>query len=141
MFRVYAFFGPPSWCSLTYDLGGVSRTTRNEKKLAFARLVLAVFCLVLVSVPMLRAQSVEHPSRKVMRSQKPDYPPILKNSRIGGTVRLSANVLANGTVANVQVLGGNPILAESAVKAVMKWKYAPGATASNEIVTFDFNDR
>ena len=103
--------------------------------------MLAVFCLAPGLVPMLRAQSVEHSSRKVIRSQKPDYPAILKNSRIGGTVRLNASVLANGTVANVQVLGGNPILAESAVKAVMKWKYASGATASNEIVTFDFNDR
>jgi TonB family protein len=106
-----------------------------------AWLALAVFYLALGSIPMLRAQSGEHSGRKVIRSQKPDYPPILKNSRIGGTVRLIANVLANGTVANVQVLGGNPILAESAVKAVMKWKYAPGASASNEIITFDFNDR
>jgi TonB family protein len=126
---------------LTYDLGGGSRTTCNKERLALAWLALAVFCLALGSVPMLRAQSAEHSGRKVIRSQKPDYPAILKNSRIGGTVRLNANVLANGTVANVQVLGGNPILAESAVKAVMKWKYAPGASASNEIVTFDFNDR
>jgi TonB family protein len=126
---------------LTYDLGGGSRTTRNQKSLALAWLARAVFCLALGLVPMLRAQSVEHSGRKVIRSQKPDYPPILKNSRIGGTVRLNANVLASGTVANVQVLGGNPILAESAVGAVMKWKYAPGAAASNEIITFDFNDR
>jgi TonB family protein len=125
---------------LTYDLGGGSRTI-NKKSLALAWLTRAVFCLALGLVPMLRAQSVENSGRKVIRTQKPDYPPILKNSRIGGTVRLSANVLANGTVANVQVLGGNPILAESAVKAVMKWKYAPGASASNEIITFDFNDR
>jgi TonB family protein len=126
---------------LIYDLGGGSRTTCNKKSPALAWLALAVFCLALGLVPMLRAQAVEHASRKVIRSQKPDYPTILKNSRIGGTVRLNANVLANGTVANVQVLGGNPILAESAVKAVMKWKYAPGASASNEIITFDFNDR
>jgi TonB family protein len=126
---------------LTYDLGGGSRTTINKKSLALAWLARAVFCLALGLVPMLRAQSVEHSGRKVIRTQKPDYPPILKNSRIGGTVRLNANVLANGTVANVQVLGGNPILADSAVKAVMKWKYAPGASTSNEIITFDFNDR
>ena len=126
---------------MTYDLGGGSRTTRNQKSLALAWLARAVFCLALGLVPMLRAQSVEHSGRKVIRSQKPDYPPILKNSRIGGTVRLNANVLASGTVANVQVLGGNPILAESAVRAVMKWKYVPGASASNEIITFDFNDR
>src|ERR1700726_1056597 len=100
-----AFFGPPRRCGLTYDVGGGSRTTRNNKSLALAWLMLAVFCLTPGLVPMLRAQSVEHSSRKVIRSQKPDYPAILKNSRIGGTVRLNASVLANGTVANVQVPG------------------------------------
>jgi hypothetical protein len=50
-------------------------------------------------------------------------------------------MLANGTVANIDVLGGNPILAESAAKTVMTWKYAPAASSSNEIVTLDFNIR
>jgi len=106
-----------------------------------ARLALLAFCLALGSVPAARAQSEEHPSRKVIQSQKPDYPPVLKILGIGGTVRLNARVLANGTVARVSILGGNPILAESAAKAVMTWKYAPAASASNEIVIFDFNGR
>jgi TonB family protein len=67
----------------------------------------------------------------------PDYPARLKGRGIGGVVRLKALVLANGTVANVQILGGNPILAACAVNAVMKWKYAPAASSSNEILTFD----
>ena len=104
-----------------------------------ASLALLVFGLALGSVPAVRAQSEQHSSRKVMRTQKPDYPAVLKSKGIGGTVRLNARVLANGTVANIDVLGGNPILAESAVKAVMKWKYAPAASPSNETVTFNFN--
>jgi hypothetical protein len=38
-------------------------------------------------------------------------------------------------------LGGNPILADNAVKAVMSWKYAPAAKTTNEIVRLDFNPR
>jgi hypothetical protein len=38
---------------------------------------------------------------------------------IGGVVRRDRRVLANGTVAQVTVVGGNPVLAESGVKAVM----------------------
>jgi TonB family protein len=110
-------------------------------RLSLASLALLVFCLALGSVPAVRAQSEEHSGRKVIRTQKPDYPAALKNARIGGIVRLRARVLANGTVANIDVLGGNPILAESAVKAVMTWKYAPAASPSNEIVTLDFSFR
>jgi len=125
---------------LTYDLGTGSPTrSNNRKRLALARLALLAFCLALGSIPTVRAQSGEHSSRKVIRTQQPDYPVVLKSKGIGGTVRLNARVLANGTVANIDVLGGNPILAESAVKALMKWKYAPAASPSNEIVTFNFN--
>jgi TonB family protein len=58
---------------------------------------------------------------------------------ISGTVRLKIKVLANGTVASADILGGNPILAESAVKAVMAWKYTPAPSTTVEIATFDFN--
>jgi TonB family protein len=135
----YSFFGPPSEYRLTYDLGVGSRTSNNKwKRLTLAMLV---FCLALGSVPAVRAQSEERSGRKVIRTQKPDYPAVLKSKGIGGIVRLRARVLANGTVANIDVLGGSPILAESAAKAVMTWKYAPAASSSNEIVTLDFNVR
>jgi TonB family protein len=125
---------------LTYDLGTGSPTRSNNwKRLALASLALLVFGLALGSVPAVPAQSEEHSGRKVIRTQKPDYPVILKSKGIGGTVRLNARVLANGTVAHVAILGGNPILAENAVKAVMTWKYAPAASPSNEIVKFNFN--
>jgi len=124
---------------LTYDLCGGSWAKRNHQRPSLARLALLVFCLALGSVPAVRAQSEEHSSRKVIQSQKPDYPKVLRILGIGGTVRLNAKVLANGTVAHVDILGGNPILAESAAKAVLTWKYAPAASSSNEIVTLDFN--
>ena len=102
-------------------------------------LALLLFCLAPGSVPTARAQSEEHSGRKVIRTHKPDYPVILKSAGISGSVRLSAKVLADGTVASVQILGGNPILAESAAKAVMTWKYASAGSPTNEIVTVEFN--
>ena len=139
------FFGPPSGYRLTHDLGDGSPIRRdNRKRLTWAMpslasLALLVFCLALASVPPVQAQSGEHSSRRVMRNANPNYPEVLKSKGIGGIVRLNAMVLANGTVANVEILGGNPILAASAVNAVMKWKYARAPSASNEIVTFEFN--
>jgi len=98
-----------------------------------------VLCLLtLESPPSSLAQSDDRPARKILQSSSPEYPALLKYLRIGGVVRLNAKVLANGTVAQVSVIGGNPVLAESAVKAVMTWKYAPAAAASNELVVLDF---
>jgi TonB family protein len=64
---------------------------------------------------------------------------MLRVAQIGGAVRLSATVLPNGTVTQVEVRGGNPILAEKAQKAVMKWKYAPAATQTVEEVGLSFS--
>ena len=86
----------------------------------------------------MRAQSEDRTSRKLLQSGKPEYPTILKSLAIGGVVRLNLRVLPNGTVAQVTVLGGNPVLAESGVKAVMTWKYAPAAAVSNETVILNF---
>ena len=141
-----SFFSPPSGHKLTYDLGGDSQTTQTRsssyrKRLSLASRTLLGFCMVLGLVFALRAQSGEESGRKVIRSEKPDYPVLLKNARIGGLVRLRVTVQANGTVASIAILGGSPVLAECAVKSVMKWKYAPAASRSNEIVTVEFGIR
>ena len=91
-------------------------------------------------IPHLSAQNKKS-SREVIHSVKPEYPVIVRNARIGGTVRLNAVVLPNGTVASIQILGGNPILAETATKAVMKWKYALASTKTNEEVVVNFNSK
>lgn len=127
---------------MTCNLDGGSRTKSEvPKKLWVKKLtppLLALF-LALGSVLSLQAQSEDHSTRKITHEQKPNYPEILKVLSIGGKVRLKVKVLANGTVANAEILGGNPILAESAVKAVMAWKYAPASSTTFEIATFDFS--
>jgi TonB family protein len=90
-------------------------------------------------IPNLFAQNKLKPGREVIHTVKPDYPAIVKNARIGGTVRLNAVVLPSGTVARVQIVGGNPILAESTAKAVMNWKYAPASSQTSEEVLVVFN--
>jgi len=77
--------------------------------------------------------------RKVVVRVKPDYSVLLRGSNIGGTVRLTATVLPNGNVTKVSILGGNPILAESAVKAVLQWKFAPGPIQTSEAIQLNFH--
>jgi TonB family protein len=89
----------------------------------------------------MHAQKADRPSRKVISTVKPGYPQTLKNLHIEGLVRLKATVLANGSVGDIQVIGGNPILVENAVKAVKNWKYAPASSQTEEEVVLNFFDR
>jgi TonB family protein len=96
-----------------------------------------VFCLSFASLS--HAQQDSKAERKLISRVEPDYPPVLKMRQIGGTVRLEVTINAKGTVDGAKVLGGNPILAESAIAAVKKWKYAPAETSTTTAVSLDFN--
>jgi TonB family protein len=95
----------------------------------------AVVCFVLTSAPTALAQKVTKSERKVLVSVKPEYSELLRHAQIGGLVRLRVTVAPDGKVNQVEVLGGNPILSESAAAAVMKWKYAPAAGQTVEDVS------
>lgn len=80
--------------------------------------------------------------RKILKKVPVAYPSILKSKGIGGVVRLKVFVKPDGTVRDAEVLGGNPILAESAQKSVMQWKFSPASseTALEISITFDAHD-
>lgn len=78
--------------------------------------------------------------RKLLIRVEAEYPETLKQMNIGGTVRLRLSVSAKGTVQDVQLEGGNPILAEAAMTAVRKWVYAPAKMKTNCEVTVTFEN-
>jgi TonB family protein len=71
---------------------------------------------------------------------EPEYPETLKRLNIGGTVRLRVSISAKGNVDGVEVLGGNPILGESAAIAVKHRIYAAGRTRSAAEVSIPFDN-
>ncbi|HKN69432.1 MAG TPA: TonB family protein [Terriglobales bacterium] len=77
--------------------------------------------------------------RKLITRVEPDYPETLKRLNIGGTVRLRVSISANGNVANVELLGGNPILGESAAAAVKQWVYTAGRSRTIAEVSLLFD--
>jgi len=90
---------------------------------------LGTFCLcVLLLFCAAPAHSQENNARKVVKKAPVQYPSILKSKGIGGGVRLKVFVKPDGTVRDTEVIGGNPILAESAQKSVMQWKFSPGSS-------------
>jgi protein TonB len=55
----------------------------------------------------------------------PTYPPIARAARISGTVVLQATISKQGTIQNLRVISGPPMLTQSALEAVKTWRYKP----------------
>jgi len=55
----------------------------------------------------------------------PAYPPLARQTRVQGTVRLHVIIAKDGSVQQLEVLSGHPLLVQSALDAVRQWKYRP----------------
>jgi len=62
---------------------------------------------------------------KLIFQVKPEYPPLAKMARIQGVVRLEAVIRTGGTIRNLRVLAGHPLLVKAAIDAVARWRYQP----------------
>jgi len=62
---------------------------------------------------------------KLIRQPKPVYPPLARQARIQGTVRFNAIIGRDGTIQNLQLVTGHPLLVPSAQDAVKQWVYQP----------------
>lgn|GEM_PF-293175 len=62
---------------------------------------------------------------KILRQVKPIYPPLARQARISGDVRLEAVISREGTVESLQVLSGHQLLIPAAIEAVRQWLYRP----------------
>jgi periplasmic protein TonB len=55
----------------------------------------------------------------------PQYPPLAQQARIQGTVVLQALIGKDGTIQNLHVISGHPMLTNAALAAVKEWQYKP----------------
>jgi len=70
-----------------------------------------------MSPPIVKTNLIEHPH--------PSYPEEAKRKKIQGRVRLGVVVAQDGSVEQVRVVSGNPLLTQAAMEAVRAWKYKP----------------
>jgi protein TonB len=61
----------------------------------------------------------------LIRKVTPNYPQLAKQARIQGTVVLQAEISKDGTIQNLQLISGHPMLAPAAIEAVKQWRYKP----------------
>jgi TonB family protein len=78
-------------------------------------------------------------ARKVLVQTPAAYPTLARSMNIRGTVKLQAQVEPNGTVKKIDVVGGHPLLTQSAVTAVGHWKFEPGPKETKEAIEIKFD--
>jgi protein TonB len=61
----------------------------------------------------------------LIRRVEPSYPSIAKQARIQGSVLLRATIGKDGSIENLRLLSGHPVLAQAAMEAVRQWRYRP----------------
>ncbi len=62
---------------------------------------------------------------RIINRIQPIYPPLARQTRISGTVRLHAIIGKDGTIQQLEVLSGHPLLQQAALDAVRQWRYQP----------------
>jgi protein TonB len=102
--------------------------------------LVVLFCLLLTGLAGRRANAQEAdapPAKKITRVRQggnitvkmlkykvqPEYPQEAKDKRIAGTVRLHVIIARDGSVAQTEVISGDPLLVKSSLDAVRQWKY------------------
>ncbi|MGA9510052.1 MAG: energy transducer TonB [Candidatus Sulfotelmatobacter sp.] len=76
--------------------------------------------------------------RKIINKVEPVYPELAKHMNIGGTVKVEVVIRPNGSVKSTKIVGGSPVLLDSAKEAVLKWKFAPSPEETTEVVEVSF---
>ena len=61
----------------------------------------------------------------IIRKIQPAYPPLARQARIQGPVVLQAAIGKDGSIQNLRLISGHPMLAPAAIEAIKQWKYKP----------------
>jgi len=61
----------------------------------------------------------------LIRKVEPKYPPLAMAARIQGSVVLAAVISKVGTIDNLRLVSGHPMLVPAAIDAVRQWRYRP----------------
>jgi len=62
---------------------------------------------------------------RILNRVQPVYPPLARQTRISGTVRLHAIISKDGSIQQLEVISGHPLLQQAALDAVRQWRYQP----------------
>jgi protein TonB len=70
---------------------------------------------------------------QILREVRPAYPPLARQARVSGTVKLEAVIAIDGSIQALRVASGHPLLTLAAVEAVRQWRYQPTTLNGNPV--------
>ena len=114
---------------------------RRRAAAAFLALLLGTAAFSPSVAPAQDSSAQEQPEakRKVVNKVIPVYPDLARKMQIHGIVRVEVVIAPSGKVTMTHVIGGNPVLAQSAVNAIAQWKWAPAPQETQELVELSFH--
>jgi protein TonB len=74
-------------------------------------------------------------TQMVSRSVRPGYPMLARQMKVQGSVILQALISRDGSIQDLQVMSGPPILAGAAREAVKQWRFKPHYMGSEAVET------
>lgn len=108
------------------DLPGIAGSSRK----AGAEVAHGIGDGIAVAIPprpvLVKPLRISHLAEaNVLHRVQPTYPPIARLARVQGPVELRAIISKTGTIENLVVVRGHPMLASAALEAVRQWRYRP----------------
>jgi TonB family protein len=90
-----------------------------------------------VEVPEATAQ------RELLHRVEPEYPDAARQQNVQGRVMLEVHIGMDGSVQDVEVVSGPPVLAQASIDSVKQWRFKPRVVNGQPVemqtrVTFDF---
>jgi protein TonB len=69
----------------------------------------------------------------LLQQVRPAYPVLAKDARIQGTVTLGVLIDTDGTIKQLRLMSGHPLLVQAAQDAVSQWIYKPTLLNGNPV--------
>lgn len=77
-------------------------------------------------------------TRRALAEPAPVYPSMARQFHLAGTVKVQVVIAPDGQIKEAKVLGGHPLLAEAALSALKKWRFAPASAETTQVLEFNF---
>lgn len=75
---------------------------------------------------------------QLLKRVEPEYPPLAKQARVQGDVVIDCVINQQGTVTQMKVMSGQPLLIQAAMNAIAQWKYQP-TTLNGQPIAVEMN--
>jgi len=76
--------------------------------------------------------------RRALQHPDPHYPAMAAKIALHGTVKSQVWIAPDGAVRRITCLGGHPLLAEAAEKAIKNWRFETAPSETSQVVTVTF---